>query len=226
MPEHTAAAADDPRLSWWWQFSTGPALGGFLALIAAVLAFIRIGHQFDESKRGNTEIARKNSEDQWWDTLKWTTEAKESDTKDAAFRTVAAVRIPSSLNQRPDELTVQQQRAVESILDIFGSSDVPEVQDAVAPIYQALRHNYSVKSEDDVLKMLANLNLDGVKGQHTGSYDMGFDFLIQSAQTAVFIEARQANLRWGPPLRISCCEPSPGLKTRKTRWGFSSAKPA
>ena len=185
-----AAAADDPRLSWWWQFSTNPALGGVLALVAAILAFIRIGHQVAESKRGNNEIARKNSEDQWWDTLKWTyAEAKESDAKNATFRTVAAVRILSSLNQNPDHLTVQPQRAVESILDIFGSSDLPEVQDAVAPIYQS-RHESGFAFEDAVKKMLTTLNLDGAKIQRAGSHDMGFDFLIKSAQATVFIEAK------------------------------------
>ncbi|MCC3302166.1 hypothetical protein [Arthrobacter sp. zg-Y895] len=108
-------------------------------MAAAILAFIRLGHQVDETRRGNDEIARKNGEDQWWDTLKWTyTEAKESQAKDSTFRTVAAARTLDSLNQDRGNLTVQQQRAVESILDMFGESKEPEVEDAVAPIYRSL----------------------------------------------------------------------------------------
>jgi hypothetical protein len=195
-PLQTIAAAANPGSSWLWQFSTGPALGGVLALVAAILAFIRIGHQVEETKRSNNEIARKNSEERWWDTLKWTyTEAKESEAKggkDATFRTVAAVGILDSLNQSPDDLTDQQRRAVESILNIFGSSKAPEVQDAIAPIYQSLRNESGVAAyEDEVMRMLATLNLSGVTVMRNAvTQGAEFDFLIQSAQRDLVIDVK------------------------------------
>ena len=184
--EQTATPADNPQSSWLWQFSTGPALGGVLALAAAVLAFIRLGHQVAETKRGNDETARKNGEERWWDTLKWTyAEAKESQVKDSAFRTVAAVRILDSLNQDHDKLSVQQQRAVKSILDMFGESEESEVQEAVAPIYNSFGRMSPRQYEDAVMMMLAGLNPAGAKVQHADGFVDREDIIVQTAQDTV-----------------------------------------
>lgn len=200
-PGDLGAGADDPQKSWWWQFSTGPALGGVLALGAAVLAFWRVGHQIKESARGNAETARKNVEERWWDTLKWTyTEAKESEATGGAFQAVAAVRILDSLNQDRDKLTVQQQRAVESILDIFGQSNTPEVQDAVAPIYTSLGRISPYDYENAVRTMLLGLE-NGVRiVRQSGDTDRGVDFDFRRGKKLVLIQTKSAGSPLSPKI--------------------------
>lgn len=176
--DQAPSASDTSQDSWWWQFSTGPALGGVLALAAAILAFVRLGHQVAETRRGNDLTARKNSDDQWWDTLKWTyTEAKDSQSEGSTFRTVAAARILDSLNHDRDNLTVQQQRAVESILDMFAESKEPEVQEAVAPIYRSLGR----MSEN----ILAESVLDAIQG-------MPLQFSVDTERSAAFSQKQSA----------------------------------
>jgi hypothetical protein len=181
--------------SWLWQFSTGPALGGVLALAAAVLAFIRLGHQVAEVRRGNNETARRNIEDQWWDTLKWTyAEAKESQAKDSTFRTVAAVNILDSLNQDHDQLTHQQQRAVRSILDIFGESKKPEVQDAVASIYGSFGRMSPFEYEQAVIGMFYGLTIPGVQMRvQVGKMDGEADLYIASNRGMVAVEIKSGD---------------------------------
>lgn len=188
-PVQTTVPSDDQTTSWWWQFSTGPALGGVLALGAAVLAFIRIGHQVAATKVANTETARKNSEEQWWDTLKWTyTEAKDSKTNSGPFQEVAAVRILESLNHEHDQLTVQQKEAIESIRDIFGQSQKPEVLEAVAPLYQSFGRISPQTYENDFLKVLGALNIGDITVE-TADGD-GYDLLLKSGAKSVVIELR------------------------------------
>ncbi|MGP5688006.1 restriction endonuclease [Glutamicibacter ardleyensis] len=175
--------------SWIWQFSTGPALAGVLALAAAFLAFVRLGHQITETRNGNQELARRNEEEQWWDTLKWTyVEAKDSLKNDGPFQTVAAVRILDSLNQ--DNLTDQQKRAVESIMDIFGESEKPEVIEAVTPLYEAFGKpsppSYFVY-EEQFSDLLQRLNLGTLSERMGPRFGSGFDFLVESGEESVAI---------------------------------------
>lgn len=170
-------------LTWLRTFSTSPAAAGVLALGAAILAYVRVGHQLAESRRANNEIARKNNQDQWWDTLKWAyTEAKESAGTSlagdgATFRTVAAVGILDSLNQDQEALTEQQRKAVRSILDMFGQSDRPEVQEAVAPIYEALgRESPTQHFRRELFDEIEKMALGSVKRQVT-SYAGGRRFI-------------------------------------------------
>lgn len=139
--------------NWAHDFTTGAPMAGLFAVGASFVALHGINKQVRETRKANAlseqavrntelahqETAKKNREDQWWDTLKWTyTEAKESELSKSTFRTVAAAKILDSLNQGRENLTVQQQRAVDSILDMFGESKEPEVQEAVAPIYRSV----------------------------------------------------------------------------------------
>lgn len=176
-PQQVEMAVGEQQSSWLWEFTTGPALGGVLALAAAVLAFIRLGHQVDEARRGNDEIARKNGEDRWWDTLMWTyTEAKESQAKGSTFRTVAAARILDSLNQDRGNLTVLQERAIESILDMFGESKEPEVEKAVEPIYRSLGRISPSELDHNVFEAIGKMGLTATLehgkvhslGEHSG----------------------------------------------------------
>lgn len=193
------ASANVPDTSWWWEFSTGPALGGVLALAAAVLAFIRLGHQVAETRRGNTETARKNSEEQWWDTLKWTyTEAKDSQSNAGPFQAVAAVRILDSLNQEHDRLSPQQQRAVESILDIFGESAEPEVQEAVAPLYESFGRispgtaKITTSTSEYLDELHGILNSLGLGMEIQREEDQPYDLLLKYRDRYVVVIAKVA----------------------------------
>lgn len=234
-PAELGIGADDPQKSWWWQFSTGPALGGVLALVAAGLAFWRVGHQIQESARGNaetargnaetargnTETARKNVEERWWDTLKWTyTEAKESEATGGAFQAVAAVRILDSLNQDRDKLTVQQQRAVESILDIFGQSNTPEVQDAVAPIYTSMGRQSPHDYENAVGTMLLELE-SGVRiVRQNGGMDRGVDFDLRRGKNLLLIQTKSGGRSVGPKVVKGLHDAIEGSKDPKNTAGL------
>lgn len=200
--DQAPSASDSSQDSWWWQFSTGPALGGVLALAAAILAFVRLGHQVAETRRGNDLTARKNSDDQWWDTLKWTyTEAKDSQSEGSTFRTVAAARILDSLNHNHDQLTVQQQRAVESILDMFAESNEPEVQEAVAPIYQSFGRISVSKLEEDVFATIANMALphftiDLERSHHFANQKASWDAVLVASNAQEVIIEVSSNYRF------------------------------
>lgn len=181
-----------------------------------------------ETKRGNNETARKNNEDQWWDTLKWTyAEAKESQATDSTFRTVAAVNILDSLNQDHDQLTPQQQRAVRSILDIFGESKKPEVRDAVAPIYGSFGATSPFEYEQAVIGMLHGLNLPGVTVRPAVlGVDGGADAYLESDSALVGVEIKSGNSPAGSAaalqlLHMVTAKGTPGLLI--TRTGITRA---
>lgn len=112
------------------------------------------------------ETARKNTADEWWDTLKWVyTEAKESTTDKNTFKAVAAARILQSLNQDHKKLTSLQKGAVESISDMFAEAQQPEVQEAISPVYESFGKVSPFDYEQAVALALASARLIVKTGQ-------------------------------------------------------------
>lgn len=180
--------------NWLHDFTTGPGMAGIFAVVAAGIAYRGIKQQVDKTAEANRnvataneETARKNRDDQWWATLKWTyEEAKESPNgQTTAFQSIAAAQILTSLNDAPELLSVQQRRAVEAIGNIFDRSRNPEVRGAVRPIFEASGVTAPSEYADALALALQQLTFrSAVTIRRSGSFDV-------SAQSSEIFEQSQ-----------------------------------
>lgn len=109
-----SASVTSTEVPWWEKFFTGPPMAGLFAVVAAAVAYRGILRQVaktEEANRlsresnehtnaANTETARKNSEDQWWATLKWAyEEAKSLRSNASSTENLALVGILQNLGE-------------------------------------------------------------------------------------------------------------------------------
>lgn len=129
---------DATEVGFWEKFATGPPMAGIFALCAAGVAYAGIHRQVAKSEeanvltdKSNKETERKNTEDQWWSTLKWAySEAKDFKASKNQGDTVAVVAILSSLAAQKD-LSDLQLQTVSEVTNLFDGSSSEVVQASV-----------------------------------------------------------------------------------------------
>ena len=137
-PVQGEALQDAAEAGFWEKFATGPPMAGIFALCAAGVAYAGIHRQVTKSEeanvltdKSNKETERKNTEDQWWSTLKWAySEAKDFKASKNQDDTVAVVAILSSLAAQKD-LSDLQLQTVSEVTNLFDGSSSEVVQASV-----------------------------------------------------------------------------------------------
>ncbi|MBP2216799.1 hypothetical protein [Arthrobacter sp. CAN_C5] len=181
-------------------FLTGPPMAGLFAVGAALIALHGINQQVSETRaanqlnqdanrsadRANSETARKNTEDQWWSTLRWAySEAKEFRTKQSG-EILAVVSILRSLSEQ-GSLSELQADTVREVLGMFSEAKDPVVKDAVEDSLAAIpapllgpAAEYAVyeRSVDHVLRSVVP------EGAHIhesrSNYGQRFDWILET----------------------------------------------
>ena len=158
----------------------------------------------DIASEANSETARKNAEEQWWDTLKWVyAEAQVSTTgaapenETSSFRSVAALQILASLKDDTDaKLNLRQERAVSSILSIFEGSQDPKVQNAAAPIRRSFgdltyrAYQNAVAAALDEIDLGSDVMLRRNVSLQAGQTALKADFLLSTTGREVIVDLR------------------------------------
>ncbi|MEJ1179267.1 MULTISPECIES: hypothetical protein [unclassified Pseudarthrobacter] len=210
IPTYVLPAGAATDVPWWEKFLTGPPMAGLFALGAAAVAYRGILKQVaktaeanrlskdsnDHTRTANAETARKNSEDQWWSTLKWAyEEAKSFKTSAASTENLALVGILQNLGELED-ISEFQRSSADRVIGIFIDSQDRRVREsareASANVRAAIsnseaRESY-VKALDAVLVSFASSVGARIQG---GGYlaDIGMDWLLETSSSELIAVA-------------------------------------
>lgn len=151
----------------------------------------------ENTRQANAETARKNSEDQWWATLRWAyDEAKEFKASDSRKETAAVATVLESLSQQLP-LSPVQNSTVAAVSLLF--KDSPDSKTRMA-VQRTQERTAASEYENAVYSMLRNLDFEGVKvSKAFGTPDTDVDFIAiatsDQARVGIMVKARTSPLR-------------------------------
>lgn len=200
-PGVSTALGASAEIPWWEKFFTGPPMAGLFAVVAAGVAYRGILRQVakteeanrlsresnEHTKAANTETARKNSEDQWWTTLKWAYgEAKSLRSSTSSTENLALVRILQNLGEL-EGISEFQRSSANSVIGIFVASQDPRVRKSAARASKNVMATMShSEARDSYVKALNNILIAlapslGAKLHGSGYLpDLGMDWVVET----------------------------------------------